>query len=147
MADEYKNFNEYEIKEENGQSTQDTSPNPNPPTGCAPGYNENNSTSVAKSSSQGIVSIVLSLLGYCCAGIPSLIGIFVALGAYKRNKFDVTAKVGLAACILMTVFWIATIAFYAFTPTGRELFRQILEDTARQMGELYSSTDIYALFK
>ncbi len=147
MADEYKNFNEYELNNDNEQSAQDNAPNPNPPTGWAPGYNESNSTSVAKSSSQGIVSIVLSLLGYCCVGIPSFIGIFVALGAYRSNKFDVTAKVGLVACILMTLFWIATMAFYAFTPAGREMFRQILEDTARQMNELYSSTDISALFK
>ncbi len=154
MADEYKNFNEYEkaaVDEETTAPVSDSentsSPDPNPPTGWAPGHDENNSTSVAKSSGQGVLSIILSLLGYCFVGIPSFIGIFVAYDAYKRNKFDVTAKVGLTACILMTILWIATIAFYIFTPAGREAMKEILEATQEQMNELYSSSDIYSLFK
>lgn len=143
MAVEYKNFNEYE-KPTVDEKTENCTNEENP---SAPESGESNSTNAPKSSSQGVLSIILSLLGYCFVGIPSFVGIFVAYDAYKRNKQDVTAKVGLTACILMTIFWIAAMVFYIFTPTGREMMKQTLEASQEYMNEFYSSSDIYSLFK
>ncbi len=154
MSEEYKNFNDYgKAPEENptadrapGHGDGTPSPDPNPPTGWAPGFSEENSTTVSSSSSQGILSIILSLAGFC-SGPISFIGIFVALGAYRRNKFDVTAKVGLVACILMTVLWLATIAFYLFTPTGRAMYAEMMQETQRMIDEMFSGSDIYSFFR
>ncbi len=150
MSEEYKNFNEYEAApeepaEEKPEAAEAAAPDPNPPTGWAPGFDEKNSTSVEKSSAMGIISIILSIAGWCY-GIPSFIGIFVGLSAYRSNKFDVTAKVGLTACILMCILWGAMIAFYVFTPTGRAMMAEIMEEFNRQMAEAMSGTDIYYLF-
>lgn len=164
MADEYKNFNEYEKSvpdenpptgwapghEEKASAPQTAAPDPNPPTGWAPGYSEGSTPAVSKSSPMGITSILLSLLGYCFYGIPSIVGIFLGAKAYKRNKSDVTAKIGLTACILMVIFWAAYIAYLLFTPAGQEALREILDAANEMMNEyyeLYSATDIYSMFR
>ncbi len=120
----------------------DANPDPNPPTGWAPGVDENNSPAVRTSSPRGIISIFLSLAGFCTYGIASIVGIILSAGAYKRNKSDVTAKIGLTACILMTLLWVATLAYYILTPAGREQFAQLMEEFNRMMQEM-SSSDIY----
>lgn len=154
MSDEYKNFNEYEktepVTEEKAAEPEVSTPDPTPPTGWAPGYGENNSPAVSKSSPMGITSIILSLVGYCFYGIPSVVGIFLGAKAYKRNKEDVTAKIGLTACILMVIFWAAYIAFLVLTPAGQEIMQEILQEAKTamdEMNDLYSTTDIYSMFK
>lgn len=149
MSEEYKNFNDYGKAPEEAPSAEDTassSPDPNPPTGWAPGFSEENSGSFESSSSQGILSIILSFAGFC-SGIIAFIGIFIALGAYRRNKFDVTAKVGLVACILMSILWIATMAFYIFTPTGRAMYAEMMEETRRMLNDFLSNSDISTIFR
>lgn len=171
MAEEYKNFNDYEkpaeevkaeapaeeIKAEEPDAetavtaepavSETAAPDPNPPTGWAPGYSEGTAPAVSKSSPMGITSIILSFAGYCTYGIASIVGIFLGAKAYKRNKSDVAAKIGLTACLLMTLYWVALIAFYIFTPTGQEMLQEIIQTSQDMMEEMYSSTDIYSMFK
>ena len=156
MSDEYKNFNEYEKTtpetepEAKASEPEVAAPDPTPPTGWAPGYGENTTPAVSKSSPMGITSIILSLVGYCFYGIPSIVGIFLGAKAYKRNKEDVTAKIGLTACILMVIFWVAYIAFLVLTPAGQEIMQEILQEAQNameEMNDLYSTTDIYSMFK
>ncbi len=166
MAEEYKNFNNYEEAPEKteepaveateptveaaeptveaAEPTVEAAPDPNPPTGWAPGY-EQASPAVSTRSPKGIVSIILSFAGYCTYGIASIVGIFLGASALRRNKHDVTAKIGLTACILMTIFWAAYIAFLVFTPAGRELLAEIFSESQQMMEEMYSSNDIYNL--
>ncbi len=153
-SEEYKNFNDYDTVEEKAQSAAaaeepvvQPAPDPNPPTGWAPGY-EQSAPAVSTRSPKGIVSIILSFAGYCTYGIASLVGVFLAASALKRNKSDISAKVGLTACILMVIFWAAYIAFLFVTPEGRELLNQIVSEAQNAMEEMASASDtFYSIFK
>lgn len=156
MAEEYKNFNNYDEPEAKAEApaaepeapaepVETAAPDPNPPTGWAPGY-EQGAPVVSTRSPKGIVSIILSFAGYCTYGIASFVGIFLASSALRRNKHDVTAKIGLTACILMTIFWAAYIAFLAFTPAGREILAELMEQSRQMMEEMYSASDYYSIF-
>lgn len=150
MAEEYKNFNNYEETETKAEApaaepVETAAPDPNPPTGWAPGY-EQSTPVVSTRSPKGIVSIILSFAGYCTYGIASIVGIFLASSALRRNKSDVTAKIGLTACILMTIFWAAYIVFLFATPSGHEILAQLMEESQQMMEEMYNTSDYYSIF-
>ncbi len=159
MSEEYKDFNNYEdsapekdapvSQESTAAETQPAdvpAPDPNPPTGWAPGHSEQTAPAESHASPKGIVSIILSFAGFCSYGIASLVGIFLAGSAYKRNKADVTAKIGLTACILMVILWAAYIAFLAFTPEGRDMLAELVSEVQKSMEEVMSSSDMYYYF-
>ena len=90
-------------------------------------------------SAKGIVSIVLSLVGCCYFAVPSIVAIFLAASAYKRNKKDVTAQIGLIASIIVTLFWVATGVLYIVDSALREQLKERLREAYSEYGMISGS--------
>lgn len=124
---EYKNFNNLDIPEE-AEKAEIT---------IEPEVQEEKDTFSAK----GIVSIILSLVGCCYFAIPSIVAIFLSASAYKRNKKDITAQIGLIASIIVTLFWVATAVMYIVDPELRAQLADRLREVYGEYG-MASGSDI-----
>ena len=98
---EYKNFNNYEIKEdaekENAVTAADNARAG--ANGAAEAPQQNAGTDVL-----GIISVTLAPMSCCCSGVAAIAGLIVGIIGLKKNRNSTLSLVGVILCSLAVLY-------------------------------------------
>lgn len=118
----YKNFNQYPSEASGEPTVQDAQPTP------AQGayFYGQQPAAGGCSNTYGVLSIVLGSAGCCFYGIPSVVGLILAIIGLVKKKGDPMCLTGLVVSALVVIYWIYSIVYIINNP---EIMQQALQES------------------